>query len=115
MKNPTKPARIRRREAIVSRAVTKVENKQTTKRSFETERVDAGTLEDVEHVARVRVDSGLTINLGDGNFIKISVGMDMPCLPDRKSRLKCYDRLSEDVAELLEIEYKNTLTTKDSL
>jgi len=56
--------------------------------------------------AYVRVDGGLTKNLGDYNSAKVGVSVSLPCLPDEASLRKCYADASKLVDEFMDAEYK---------
>jgi len=69
----------------------------------------------VSDPAYVRVDGGITKNLGDYNSAKIGVSVSLPCLPDEKSIRECYAKASALVDEFMDEEYKAAIgeTSKD--
>ena len=48
---------------------------------------------------RVRVGGGITRNMGDMNFVKVSVEVEMPCAPDNVQ--KCYEDTALLVDEMI--------------
>ena len=63
--------------------------------------------------AYVRVDGGLTKNLGDYNSAKVGVSVSMPCEPNEKSVRKCYEKTSKLVDEFMDEEFKNAVGEED--
>lgn len=61
------------------------------------------------HAAYVRVDGGITKNLGDYNSVKIGVSISMPCEPTFKAINKCYKKTSKLVDELMDKEYSSVV------
>lgn len=64
---------------------------------------------DCANPAYVRVDGGLTKNLGDYNSAKIGVSVSLPCLPNKDAIKACYKEASELVDEFMDSEYKNAI------
>ena len=63
-------------------------------------------LANAPHVARVRVSGGITKNMGEFEFIRVDVSVDMPCLPDLDgdfgilaTKQFCSTKVDEFVAE----------------
>ena len=65
------------------------------KDSVTKKRVDG--IQELLHVAKVRVGGSVTKNMGDYNSVRVSVEIEMPCAPDRDSVDAMYVMLSEDV------------------
>lgn len=61
------------------------------------------------HPAYVRVDGGLTKNLGEYESAKLSVSISIPCHPEDKSIRKAYGRVSGLVEECLDAEYSKVM------
>ena len=72
------------------------------------EREDSLQRVEGEHLASVQYSLGSTTNLGDYNSCKIEVGVELPCLPKKKSIAKafaqaeayCEERLTAALEEL---------------
>lgn len=69
-------------------------------------RENVDELASVPHVARVSISGGLTVNMGDFEFVRADVTIDMPCLPTDEAindareyaKAKVVEFLQEDVA-----------------
>lgn len=57
-----------------------------------------------EHPAYVRVDGGLTVNLGNYESARIGVSISVPCHPTKRSIDQTYAAVSDMVSEKLEEE-----------
>lgn len=63
-----------------------MKDKGETKRdSYDVFEEDEDTLEQIKNPAYVGLSSCLTHNLGDGDFIKVAVSIELPCRPNRTS------------------------------
>ena len=100
-KTKSKPIRKlkRRGQVVITTTVKKTgEEERSSQRRM--------TADDLpEFPAYVRVDGGLTKNLGNYNSAKLGVSISVPCHIDDKSMRDAYSRLSEMVEELIDEEY----------
>jgi hypothetical protein len=55
-------------------------------------------------VARVMVLGGVTRNVGDFNFVKVEVSVDMPCYPETSEMDRAYNLASDIVEEKIQRE-----------
>tara|TARA_R110002153_G_scaffold26421_5_gene82937 strand:+ start:17261 stop:17611 length:351 start_codon:yes stop_codon:yes gene_type:complete len=101
----TKPIRKRVRKhgargtATISSSMNKEESVKDVSREIDSVIKDT-------NAAYVRVDGGITKNLGDYNSARISVSVNMPCEPNEKAIRKCYKKTSTLVDEFIDEEYK---------
>ncbi len=51
--------------------------------------------------AKVRVEGGITRNMGDYNSVRVSVVVEMPCLPEITEIERCYQITSDLVDEMI--------------
>jgi hypothetical protein len=62
-----------------------------------------------EHPAYVRVDGGLTKNLGDYESARLSVSISIPCHIDNDSIKDSYERVSKLVESCLDEEFEKVV------
>ena len=78
-------------------------------------RKDLGREEDLPtHPARIRVDGGLTKNLGDYESARLSVSVEIPCGISDDEIVEAYRRISSLVEKLLEEEYQQVIGEYDN-
>jgi len=57
-------------------------------------------------VAHINVEYGLTVNLGDCEFAKVTVGVELPCYPEETGKAfeegfkRCKDEIKEKLAKI---------------
>jgi hypothetical protein len=51
--------------------------------------------------AKVRVEGGITRNMGDYNSVRVSIVIEMPCLPEITEIERCYQITSDMVDEMI--------------
>lgn len=63
--------------------------------------------------ARVKVEGGLTRHMGDNNYVKINVMLELPCLPEASEIDRAYGLASEFVSTKLASELEAAVTETD--
>lgn len=84
----------------------KVKSKGEEKRdSYDIFEEDGEGLEQVRNPAYVGISSCLTHNLGDGDYIKVAVSIEVPCRPNRRSLKNTTIRAKRFVRDRIHAEF----------
>ena len=62
-----------------------------------------------DNPAYVKVDGGMTKNLGDFNSARIGVSVTLPCEPNEEAVRECYNKATSLVDEFLDDEYSKAV------
>ena len=63
-------------------------------------------VQELPHVAKVRVEGSVTKNLGDFNSVRIGVAVEWPCAPTEKAVAETYKFLSDKVDTMISEELR---------
>lgn len=72
-------------------------------------------MESIRNPAYVGLQSMLTHNLGDGNFIKVGVSVEIPCRPRRLSVKRATRKAKKFVSARIKSEFKAAFQRSQSL
>ena len=100
---PSKRA-VKRGGKVAVSIETKAKGK-TTAKSYNDDDVD----DLPQHVGHIRVEGGLTKNLGDYESARIAVAITLPSDPSEEGMRASYSRASDLLEELLEEEFSRVL------
>ncbi len=93
----------------VSRAATVKDNATGEVREVTNTNEVVSRLCDHPNPAYVSVSGGITKSLGNYEFVRIDVGVKMPCAPDRDSVVACYRENSDLVDTLMDEEFRKVM------
>lgn len=99
----------------VTRSVKVKRGGEVIQDSYDVFEEDEDTLEQVRNPAYVGLNSCLTHNAGDGDFIKVGVSIEIPCRPNRDSLKTTTLRGKEFVRARIRSEFNAALRQLKSL
>lgn len=62
--------------------------------------------------ARIKVAGSITRNMGDMNFVRVEVSLEMPCLPELSEAERVYAMTAAWVDERMRLELENATTSR---